>query len=92
MPTSAIVRGATFVVVGTWILSELQRPLGPAGGLSGTASAGTSTSRNPGLYVVSDPEASQTAIRVIGRGPKAGHVDRLAARSRPRIGAVGPSL
>lgn len=75
--------GATFVVVGDVDSGEIaKRLLAPLEDWSGNLPPPLEIPPprgTPGLYVVSDPEASQTAIRVIGRGPKAGHVDRLAA-------------
>ena len=75
--------GATFVVTGDVDVDSLsERLTAPLEGWSGDLEAALeipATSGAPGLYVVSDPGASQTAIRVMGTGPKAGHVDRLAA-------------
>ena len=75
--------GATFVVTGDVAPESIaERLLAPLEGWSGQLDSDQefpSPKGASGLYVVSDPEASQTAIRVVGRGPKAGHVDRLAA-------------
>lgn len=75
--------GATFVVVGDVDKETIaDRLLGPLEGWEGKldepVKAETANGRS-GLFVVSDPGASQTAIRVMGKGPKAGHVDRLSA-------------
>ena len=75
--------GATFVVTGDVDPSSIgERLLAPLQDWSGDLDPALevpAADGAPGLYVVSDPGASQTAIRVMGRGPKAGHVDRLAA-------------
>ncbi|MEC7241699.1 MAG: pitrilysin family protein [Myxococcota bacterium] len=75
--------GATFVVTGDVAPESIaERLLTPLEGWTGELDSNLelpAPRTAGGLYVVSDPGASQTAIRVVGHGPKAGHVDRLAA-------------
>jgi len=78
-------KGASFVVVGDVDVEGLtERLLAPFEGWEGEIPAPPKQGPPdgvPGLYLVDDPGSSQTAIRVLGLGPKAGHVDRLAAEA-----------
>lgn len=77
--------GASFVVVGDVSKEGLaERLTTPFEGWEGAIGkvAETSAADGPGgLFLVADPGASQTAIRVLGEGPRASHIDRLAAQA-----------
>jgi predicted Zn-dependent peptidase len=77
--------GATFVVVGDVVPKGLsERLVAPFEGWEGKIAPipeSAAADGTPGIYLVSDPGSSQTAIRVLGQGPKAGHVDRMAAEA-----------
>jgi|GEM_PF-6527446 len=75
--------GAAIVVVGDVDLSTIKERLEKVfSGWEGQIEMKTPSEAQdgrPGLFVVNDPGATQTSIRALGEGPKAGHVDRLAA-------------
>jgi zinc protease len=78
-------RGSSIVVVGDVGLEGLEaRLLSPFSEWTGDIvlpAFATPADGAGGLFLVADPGASQTAIRVLGNGPSAKHVDRLAAQA-----------
>jgi zinc protease len=77
--------GASFVVVGDVSKKGLKERLeSPFEGWEGAIEKMEKASvadGSGGMFLVSDPGASQTAIRVLGDGPRASHIDRLAAQA-----------
>ena len=75
--------GAAIVVVGDVDVTQINARLGKIfvgwEGLIESVVAPEAPDGRVGLFVVNDAGASQTSIRVLSQGPKAGHVDRLAA-------------
>jgi len=77
--------GSSVVVVGDVESEGLKaRLLAPFSGWAGDIvlpAAASDADGAGGLFLVADPGASQTAIRVLGNGPSAKHIDRLAAQA-----------
>jgi zinc protease len=86
--------GSSVVVVGDVDPAGLaERLLSPLEGWEGrleTPAPSPEAEGSSGLFLVADPGASQTAIRVLGNGPSAKHIDRLAAQATAVI--VGGSF